>query len=74
MSAELPGPPPTPLLPLALPLAFDVGGKAHDGFGLKGVPALVVLDRTGRVRFTHEGYNPAERNFRKDLVQFLKTL
>jgi len=59
---------------LSLPLAFDVDGKAHDGFGLTGVPALVVLDRTGRVRFTHEGYNPAERNFRKDLVQFLKTL
>src|SRR6266571_5666850 len=48
---------------LNLPLAFDVGGKAHDSFGLTGVPALIVLDRTGRVRFTHEGYNPAERNF-----------
>ena len=59
---------------LTLPLAFDVGGKAHDGFGLNGVPALVVLDRTGRVRFTHEGYNPAEKNFRADLVQLLKTL
>jgi thiol-disulfide isomerase/thioredoxin len=59
---------------LTLPLAFDVGGKAHDGFGLKGVPALVVLDRMGRVRFTHEGYNPAEKNFRPDLVQLLKTL
>jgi thiol-disulfide isomerase/thioredoxin len=59
---------------LTLPLAFDLGGKAHDGFGLNGVPALVVLDRTGRVRFTHEGYNPAEKNFRQDLVQLLKTL
>ena len=59
---------------LTFPLAFDVGGKAHDGFGLNGVPALVVLDRTGRVRFTHEGYNPAEKNFRADLVQLLKTL
>ena len=59
---------------LSLPLAFDVGGKAHDGFALKGVPALVVLDRTGRVRFTHEGYNPAEKNFRADLVQLIKTL
>jgi len=59
---------------LTVPLAFDVGGKAHDGFGLNGVPALVVLDRTGRVRFTHEGYNPAEKNFRADLVQLLKTL
>jgi thiol-disulfide isomerase/thioredoxin len=59
---------------VTLPLAFDVGGKAHESFGLHGVPALAVLDRTGRVRFTHEGYNPAEKNFREDLVQFLKTL
>jgi thiol-disulfide isomerase/thioredoxin len=59
---------------LNLPLAFDVGGKAHDSFGLTGVPALVVVDRSGHVRFTHEGYNSAETNFRRDLVQFLKTL
>jgi len=59
---------------LTLPLAFDVGGKAHDGFGFTGVPALAVLDRTGRVRLTRQGYNGAETNFRRDLVQFLKTL
>jgi thiol-disulfide isomerase/thioredoxin len=59
---------------LTLPLAFDVGGKAHDSFRLTGVPALVVIDRTGRVRLTREGYNSSETNFRSYLVQFLKTL
>jgi peroxiredoxin len=59
---------------LAFPLAFDVAGKAHDSFGLTGVPALVVLDRAGRVRLTREGYNAAETNFRRNLVQLLKTL
>ena len=59
---------------VTMPLAFDPEGKAHDSFGLTGVPALVVVDRTGRVRFTHEGYNPAEANFRRDLVQFIQTL
>ena len=59
---------------LTLPLAFDAGGKAHDSFGFSGVPALAVLDRTGRVRLTREGYNAAETSFRRDLVQFLKTL
>lgn len=57
-----------------IPLAFDPEGKVHGSFGLKGVPALVVLDRTGRVRLTRMGYNPAETSFRSDLVQFLKTL
>jgi len=59
---------------LTLPLAFDPEGKAHDSFGVTGVPAIVILDRTGRVRLTHEGFNPAEANFRRDLVQFIKNL
>ena len=57
-----------------MPLAFDPEGKAHDSFGLTGVPALAIIDASGRVRFTHEGYNPAEANFRRDLVQFIKRL
>lgn len=59
---------------VTMPLAFDPEGTAHDNFGLRGVPALVVLDRAGRVRFTHEGFNPAEANFRRDLVLFIKSL
>jgi len=59
---------------ITLPLAYYPGGKAHKAFGLTGVPTLVVLDRMGRMRFTHEGYNASEMNFRRDLVQFLKTL
>ena len=59
---------------ITLPLAFDAGGKAHDGLGLHGVPALIVFDRDGKVRLTREGYNSAETSFRQDLVTFLKTL
>jgi thiol-disulfide isomerase/thioredoxin len=59
---------------ISMPLAFDVGGKAHDSLGLRGVPAIVVFDRTGKIRLTREGYNSAETGFRHDLVEFLKTL
>ena len=59
---------------VALPLAFDLGGKAHDGLGFSGVPAIVVFDRVGKIRLTREGYNSAETGFRRDLVDFLKTL
>jgi len=57
-----------------IPLAFDGGGRIHDSFGLHGVPALVVLDREGRVRLTRMGYNSAETSFHRDLVQFLNSL
>ena len=59
---------------VTIPLAFDPGGKVFESFGLHGVPALVVLDRTGRVRLTRKGYNAAETTFRRDLVEFLKSL
>jgi peroxiredoxin len=59
---------------ITLPLAFDEGGKAHAAFGLSGFPGLVVIDRTGRVRLTREGYNSSETSFRTDLTQLLESL
>lgn len=59
---------------VTLPLALDPDGKAHAGFGFTGVPAIAVIDRTGRVRLTRQGYNRAETDFRRDLVRFLKSL
>jgi peroxiredoxin len=59
---------------ITLPLAFDQGGKAHAAFGLSGFPGLVVVDRTGRVRLTREGYNSSETSFRPDLTRLLESL
>jgi peroxiredoxin len=59
---------------IALPLAVDPGGKAHAAFGVHGFPSLVVVDKSGRVRFTHEGYNSSETDFRHNLVELLNTL
>jgi len=59
---------------VTVPLAFDQGGKAHAAFGLSGFPGIVVIDRTGRVRLTGEGYNSSEISFRTDLTQLLESL
>lgn len=59
---------------VGLPLAFDAGGKAHATFGFSGFPSLVVIDRAGRTRLKHEGYNTSEVNFHRDLVQLLRSL
>jgi thiol-disulfide isomerase/thioredoxin len=59
---------------VGLPLAFDPGGKAHATFGLTGFPGMVVIDRTGRVRLTRQGYNSSETTFRRDLVELLRSL
>jgi len=57
-----------------LPFAYDPGGKAHAAFGFAGLPGLVVIDRSGRIRLTREGYNSAEVGFRKELVEFVESL
>lgn len=59
---------------VTLPLAFDQGKKAHAAFGLSGFPGIVVIDRTGRVRLTRQGYNSSEASFRRDLTQLLESL
>ena len=58
---------------VTLPLAFDEGGKAHTAFGLTGYPGIVVIDRTGRVRLTRQGYNSSETSFRADLIKLLES-
>lgn len=59
---------------ITVPLAFDPGGKAHAAFGLSGFPGIVVIDRAGRVRLTHQGYNSSETSFRSDLTRLLESL
>jgi thiol-disulfide isomerase/thioredoxin len=59
---------------ISLPVAFDLEQKTMRAFGLNGFPNLVVIDRTGRVRLIHTGYNSSETNFRRDLTQLLPNL
>lgn len=44
---------------LDLPMAFDSGAGAK-AFGIDGVPAIVLIDARGRVRFTHNGFDMSE--------------
>ena len=59
---------------VGLALEVDLAGKGHAAFGCSGFPSLVVIDRAGRTRLKHEGYNSSEVNFHRDLVQLLRTL
>jgi len=47
-------------LNLGLPLAFDSHG-AWKMLGVRGFPALVILDGNGHVRLFHNGYDASER-------------
>ena len=57
-----------------LPFVYDPEGKTHAAFGFGGLPGLVVIDRSRRIRLTREGYNAAEIHFRENLVSFVEGL
>ncbi|HTG53053.1 MAG TPA: redoxin domain-containing protein [Candidatus Tectomicrobia bacterium] len=59
---------------ITIPLAFDPGCRVRGKFGTLGLPSMIVIDRTGRVRLIRQGYNPAETTFRRDFVRFLEAL
>lgn len=54
-------------------LAFDYNSSAHKSFKFTGVPGLVIIDKKGKMRFKHEGYNQAE-DLQKTLIPVLKEL
>jgi thiol-disulfide isomerase/thioredoxin len=43
-----------------MPLAYDAGGRAAKALHAHGLPTLLVLDRSGRVRLRHVGFVGAE--------------
>lgn len=59
---------------ISMTITYDKGGATHDAFGFVGVPALVVLDKSGSIRLTRQGFNRADANFRSDLVRFVSSL
>lgn len=38
----------------------DPEGKLSDAFGVKGMPTSYLLDRSGTIRWVHEGFAPAD--------------
>ena len=43
----------------ALPIAFG-SEKSPEGFGGDGLPFLIIMDKSGRVRLVHSGYDRSE--------------
>lgn len=52
---------------------FDSKNKAHTSLNFTGVPALLVIDKKGMIRFKHEGYNPSE-NIEKNLSDLITSI
>ena len=56
----------------ALPVAF-VNEKSSEDLGGDGLPSLIVIDKFGRIRLIHNGYDRSER-LQPELSQEIETL
>jgi len=58
--------------PHTMTIAYDPKGVAAAAFDLQGMPSSLIVDRSGRVRFTHMGYTDKTiGQFRAEIVQLL---
>lgn len=55
---------------------FDAGSKLYQFFGFEGlgVPVLLVLDKKGKLRFKHWGFNKGEAYFEQQMVTLIEDL
>jgi len=58
--------------PHTMTIAFDPKGTAAQAFDLQAMPSSMILDRRGRIRFTHEGYTDKTiSQFRSEVLQLI---
>ena len=53
---------------LTYPIALDRGGRVFGRFAMDGIPASVLIDRQGVIRFMETGYSPPK--FAQTLARF----
>lgn len=58
--------------PHSMTIGYDTHGTLAETFDLQAMPSSIIIDTTGRVRFTHMGYTDKTiGQFRSELLQLL---
>jgi peroxiredoxin len=59
--------------PHVMPIFLDPEGHAAQAFRIAGMPTSILIDRAGRVRFTHTGYTATVADaYRREIRQLLE--
>jgi len=58
-------------VPVSFPILFDTRNAVAESFGVQGMPSSVFVDRAGRVRYVHRGYQPGDESQYADLIRSL---
>jgi len=57
--------------PVTFPILFDRDSSVSKLYQVQGMPNTVIIDRHGKVRFIHRGYQPGEENEYLDQIRAL---
>jgi cytochrome c biogenesis protein CcmG, thiol:disulfide interchange protein DsbE len=55
--------------PAPFVVAFDPSGKSAEAFQVKAMPSSFVIDPSGRILYTHVGFDPKKTGPIEDLIQ-----
>jgi peroxiredoxin len=58
-------------VPVPFPILFDTESKVANVFGVEGMPSTVFVDRNGKVRYVHRGYQPGDEAKYADMIRSL---
>lgn len=58
-------------VPVTFPILFDRQNQVAERFGVQGMPSSVFIDRSGKVRYVHRGYQPGDESKYADMVRSL---
>ncbi len=58
-------------VPVTFPILFDRQNQVAERFGVQGMPSSVFVDRSGKVRYVHRGYQPGDESKYADMIRSL---
>jgi peroxiredoxin len=56
---------------VSFPILFDTDSKVSTLYEVSGMPSTVIVDRKGKVRYIHHGYNPGDEG---EYINQIRTL
>ena len=58
-------------IPVTFPVLFDNDNSVSETYGVDAMPATVIVDRNGTIRFAHRGYKPGYEELYEQQIRTL---
>jgi thiol-disulfide isomerase/thioredoxin len=60
-------------IPVSFPILYDNRNKVSNSFQVKAMPSTIMIDRDGRMRYLHSGYQPGyEDEYQQQIRELIR--